>query len=396
MSKTFQELYMQLEEDDYFRRLALNPLAQFGTETDSYLGATLLPETLTQENAYSEDQIRYAVEPALAGPHYGPAQMQSDGGFKGTLKVELGNNDTARQMDAITYRGVNNLLMQNNDMQATANLLGWVDIQLNRPHLVRAEIERWQAICQGQVIRKGSEGYLETVTLHSAAGHRPTVSGGSTGSPGGLHLTTYDVYDDIELGVRTLGDKGYQVTDMITTPYVTSRMKRSTEIAKRSNRVVVNSSGQITSAAGRVTMADINAINAEDGYPPIAMYNGGYPSPTGFKRYMDSPAADRDYFVILGRTGLSWDMRVDYTARVTGEVAGYDPELIQQDTLLNNVFGYYGVGKSAGMAGPGRHVHTELQLRKPIGMYGESYQEGFPVIQVPDAMYVIQFLRPTA
>lgn len=395
MAKTFQELYMQLEEDDYFKRLALNPLAQFGTENDTLLGASILPEVLVPENAYSEDQIRYAVEPALAGPHYGPAQMQSDGGFKGSLKVELGNNDTARQMDALTYRGVNNLLMQNNEMQATANLLGWADVQLNRPHTTRAEIERWQAICQGQVIRKGTEGYLEPVPLHSAEGHRPTVSGGTEASPAGWHLATYDPYDDIELGVRTLEDKGYQVTEFITGSNLVSLMKRSTEIAKRSNRVVVNSSGQITSATGRVTMGDINAINAEDGYPPITMYNSGYPSITGFRRYLDSPAGDRDYFVILGRTGLSWDMRVDYTARVTGEVPGYDPELIQQDALLNNVFGYYGVGKSAGMASPGRHVYTEMQMRKPVGLYGESYQEGFPVIQVPEAIYVIQVLRPT-
>lgn len=394
--KTFIELYRQLEEEDYFKRLAMSPMAQFGTENQPLLGATLLPEVLVPENAFKEDQIRYAVEPALSGPHYGPAQMQSDGGFRGSLMVELGNNDTARQMDAQTYRGINNLLMQDNDMQATANLLNWVDMQLNRPHAIKAEIERWEAFCQGQVTRKGTEGYLETVTLYTPSGHRPTVSGGTVGTPAGWYSDSYDPYDDIALGVQTIEDKGYQVTEMICSPKILSVLKSNGEIAKRSNRVIVNASGQISSVTGRVTQADINQINSEDGYPPLTIYNGGYPSLTGFKRYMDSPAGDRDYFVILGRTGLQWNMRVDYTARVPGEVVGFDSELIQQDQLLNNTFGYYGIGKAAGMASPGRHVHTEMQLRKPMGMYGESYQEGLPVIQVPDAVYVIQVLRPTA
>lgn len=394
--KTFLDLYRQLEEENYFKRISLSPMAQFGTEDQPMLFARILPDTLVQENAYSEDQIRYAVEPALSGPHYGPAQMQEDGGFVGSLKVELGNNDTSRQMNAATYRSINNLLGQNRDMEATASMLNWVDTQLNRPHAVRAEIERAQAICQGQVIREGTEGYLETVTLYTPTNHRPEVSGGTTASKAGWHSTSYDLYDDIALGVQTLQDKGYQVTDFISTPPILSLMKKNDELAKRSNRVIVNGSGQITSTTGVLTLQSINSVLQDDGWPALTIYNGGYPSRSGFVRYMDSPAGDRDYFVILGRTGLQWDMRTDYTARVEGRVSGYDPELIQQDQLLRNVFGYYAIGKAAGKSSPGRHLHTEMQMRKPMGLYGESYQEGIPVIQVPDALYVIQVLRPTA
>ncbi|MGD1941852.1 MAG: hypothetical protein ACFB0G_11120 [Leptolyngbyaceae cyanobacterium] len=393
--KTFQEIYRDLEEQDYFKRLSLTPLAQFGTEQEPLLGARLLPETLVQENAYTEDQVRYATVPALAGPHYGPAQMQSDGTFRGTLKVELGNNDTARQMDSQTYRGVNNLLMQSNEMQATANLLGWVDQQLIRPHVVKAEIERWEAITRAQVTRKGTEGYSEIVSLHAPNGHRPTVSGGTTSSKAGWYSDTYDPYDDIALGVQTLEDKGYAVTDMICTGKLRSVMKSNGEIAKRSNKVIVNASGQISSVTGRVTNADLLALHEEDGYPPLQVYNLGYPSLTGYKRYLDSPNDDRDYFIILGRTGLMWDMKTDYVARTEGRVDGYDAELIQTDVMLNNTFGYYGIGKCAGMASPGRQLHTEMQMRKPKGMYGESYQEGLPVIQSPEAIYIIQVLRPT-
>lgn len=390
--KTFLELYQELKDEKYFERAAMSPLTQFGTSTEPMLGARLLPEILVPENAYTEDNVRYRTEPALDGTRYSPAQMQEDGVLLGSVKVELGNSDTARQLTGQKYEGLVRLLGRNADMEAIAQLIQWTDTQLLRPHAIKAEIQRWQAMVQGSVERVGTNGYRETVNFYTPSGHRPTVSGGTVGAPAGWYSDAYDPYDDILAGVQKLEDLGYTVTEVIGSSKILNTLKSNAKVASRTSRITVNN-GEITSTAGRVTQAELDAINQDEGLPAFTKYNGGYPTSSGYKRYLDSPASDRDYLIILARTGIMWDMKTDYSSRVEGvDTTSFDSEVVQ----LENTFGYYALGKPAGMSVPGRRLHTEMQERKPIGMYGESYMTSFPVITAPDAIYVIQVLRPTA
>lgn len=396
---TFEELYQQLERDQqgYFRRLALNPLAQFGAEQQPLLGARYLPEILVPENSYTEEQIRYRTNPALDGTRYSPAQMQRGGMLLGALKVDLGYTDTADEFTGQMHDGLVKLLMRGGDLQAIAQVIRWTDNSLVRPHIIKNELQRWQAIVQGQVVRTGIDGYTEPVPYYTPAGHRPTVSGGTVSVPAGWYSDSYDPYDDIFAGVQKLEDLGYMVTDMIATGKLLSVMKRNPEVVKRTSKVIVNAGGQLQGSTGRVSSSDLQMINTDEGLPQLTVYNAGYETATGFKRYLESPAGDRDYLILIGRSGLMWDMKTDYASRVDGVSGTYDPEaLAVQDLTINNTLGYYGVGRNVGQGISGRTIYTEFQGKKPVGLYGEAYQTGFPVIQEPQAIYVIQVLRPTA
>jgi len=391
--KTWLELYRQLDEDRYFHRVALNPLAQFGSEDQPLLGARYLPEVLVGENSYEETQVRYRSMPALDGTRYSPAQLQSNGALVGSFKVDLGNTDTASQFTGQDHDGVIKLLMRDGEEEAIAQLIRWSDSTLVRPHTIKNELQRWEAIIQGQVTRKGSNGYSEVVNYHKPVGHRPEVSGGTAGTPEGWYSNTYDPYDDIFAGKEKLEDLGYMVTDMILTPKLFSVMRKNAEVAKRNSSVVVNASGQITSLSSQISMAELNQINSDNGLPPFTSYNGGYESATGFKRFLDAPDGDRDYLIMLGRSQRQWDMKTDYASRVEGiDTSSFSDQAI----VLSNTLGYYGVGRNVGQSSSGRTVLTEPQNRKPQGLYGEAYQAGLPVITEPDAIFVIQVLRPTA
>ncbi len=399
MPLSFVELYQQFERDEagYFKRLALNPLAQFGAEDQPLLGARFLPEILVPENSYQEDQIRYRVNPALDGTRYSPAQMQRGGMLIGQLKVDLGYTDTADEFTGQMHDGLVKLLMRGGDMEAIAQVVRWSDNALVRPHTIKNELQRWDAIIRAQVVRTGSDGFKETVPYYAPAGHRPTVGGGTVGAPAGWYAASgYDPYDDIFAGVQKLEDLGYQVTDMIGTGKTLSVLKTNPEVVKRTSKVIVNAGGQLQGSTGRVSMSDLQMINQDEDLPPFTKYNAGYETATGFKRYLDSPNSDRDYLILIGRSGLQWDMKTDYASRVDGVTGTYDPEALEvKDLTINNTLGYYGVGRNVGQSSSGRTIHTEAQMKKPVGLYGEAYQTGLPVIQEPQAIYVIQVMRPT-
>lgn len=399
MPKSFLELYQDLERDSqgYFKRLALNPLSQFGAEDQPLLGARFLPEVLVPENSYTEDQIRYRTKPALDGTRYSPAQMQRGGMLIGTLKVDLGYTDTADEFTGNQHDGLVKLLNRGGDLDAIAQVIRWSDNSLVRPHVIKNELQRWQAIINASVVRTGVDGYTETVNYYTPAGHRPQVGGGTVGAPAGWYSNSYDPYDDIFAGVQKLEDLGYQVTDMVCTGRLISTIRTNGEVVKRTSKVIVNAGGQLQGSTGRVTMADLQMINTDEGLPAFTKYNAGYETDTGFKRYLDSAAGDRDYLILIGRSGLQWDMKTDYASRVDGVSGTYDPEALNvQDLTINNTLGYYGVGRNVGQGTSGRTIYTQFQGKKPVGLYGESYQTGFPVIQEPQAIYVIQVMRPTA
>lgn len=394
--KTYLQFYRELQEDGYFDRVALDPNAQFGSEDQPMLGASILPEELVQENSYEETQVRYRTKPALDGTRYSPAQMQKSGHLVGSFKVDLGHTDTADQLTGHDHDGLVKLLNRGGDEQALSQVLQWTDKSLVRPHTIKNEIQRWQAIILGEVTRTGSDGYKETVSYYAPAGHRPVVEGGTINSPQGWYLDSYDPFEDITKGVETLEDLGYAVAGMYCTGKLTGVLKRNGEVAKRASKVVVSASGQITSMSSRITNSQLQAIFEDEEMLMPTRYNGGYESANGFKRFMDiSPNNDRDYFVIIGRTQRQWDMATNYAGRVDA-TANTTNDYSDGSIQLDNTLGYYAIGRNVGQSASGRTVYTEPQERKPQGLYGESYQCGLPVICEPQAIYVIQVKRPTA
>jgi hypothetical protein len=386
----FLELIRQIDEEQYFKRLSLNPTAQFGSEKQPYLGATILPEQLVEENSYEETQVRYRTKPALDGSRYSPAQMQESSHLIGSVKVDLGDSDTADQFTGKDHDGLIKLLERGGDEEAIARLIKWADSSLIRPHAIKNEIQRWEAIIKGQVLRKGSNGLQELVEFYQHPGHHIVIPGGTIAAPQGWYNDNYDPFEDIAGGCQKLEDLGYSIRGLFSTGKVTTTLSKNGQVAKRTNRVVVNAAGNITSASGRVTMAELNTIAADDDLPNFTKYNGGYETKNGYKRFMDLSSTS-DFLVIVGNNDRQWDMATDYAGAADVDLGDFADGSIQ----LDGVLGYYAVGRNVGQSSPGRTVHTEAQMKKPAGLYGESYQTGFPVITDPQSIVVIEIQRPT-
>ena len=161
--KTFYELYEELQEERYFERLALDPLAQFGSEQQPFLGARLMPERIVDENAYEETQVRYRTKPALDNNRYSPTQKQANSALIGSFRVDLGHTDTRKDLTGKEYDDLRKLLMRGGDMTAMANVINWSDKELVMPHTIKNEIQRWQAWLLANVTRQTANGEMEDI-----------------------------------------------------------------------------------------------------------------------------------------------------------------------------------------------------------------------------------------
>ncbi|MEM9945307.1 MAG: major capsid protein [Cyanobacteria bacterium P01_D01_bin.36] len=227
---------------------------------------------------------------------------------------------------------------------------------------------------------------MERVEYYRPQDHIVTVPGGTTASPQGWHLTTYDPFDDIEAGVEKLLGLGYQLTGMYATPALAKVLRLNGEVIKRNGRSIPNDTAQPT----RVNNNILNGLLDDEGYTGLTTYNGGYESETGFKRFMDVEAG-YDYLLMTGGTTRQYDLASDYAG------ASADPSNFTDGAIvLNDTLGYYAVGRNGGKDSSGRTIHTWMMDKKPVGMAGESYQTGLPVITDPQAYYVIRVQKPTA
>ena len=371
------EFYRKLENDGYFARMMLSPNTQFGTDSEPFLGATLLPEILKEENAYSEDQIRYRTLPALDGTRYSPAQLNGSGYLVGSFKVELGDTDVASQVTAQEHEGFMKLLGRSGDIQAIAAAMGWADKTLLRPHLIKNEIQRWQAIIDCQVIRRGGNGMEELVNYANPAGNRVNAKTGSgtVAAPTGWYGANYDPFEqDIFPMAQFLSGKGYTVNRIICARALAYVLARNPKVVQRTSRVTIATGGQLSATMGQITLDELSRITMQDSLPPIETYDRVYRTASG-----TLPFIPANKFVMICSTGR--DETIDLG----------DSQVLQ----LQNSLGYYGIGRAAGQSAPGRVVTTEVKIRKPIGLYGEAYQTGFPVITEPEAIAVITVNPPT-
>lgn len=390
MTKSFYELYEEIQEDRYFERLALNPQAQFGSEDQPLLGATILPERLVAENAYEETQVRYRVKPALDNNRYSPTQKQASGHLIGSFRVDLGHTDTQKEFTGKDHDDLLKLLDRNNDEQAMLTVIRWADNELVRPHTIKNEIQRWQALLKAEVTRQTNDGQMEAISYYRPDSNFVTVASGTEGSPTGWYNTSYDPFDDLELAVETLEGMGYKPNAIYATGYLTRVLRRNPQVIARSSYVTVDSSGQIQGTTNRVSKSVLDQVMLDEEYPVITVYNAGYETSTGFFRYMQVDA-DADYMLITASTQRQYDLATDYVGVTDTDVGEFADGAI----VLGNTLGYYAVGRNVGFANSGRTIFTWMQDKKPKGIGGESYQTGLPVIADPQAYYVIKIPRPT-
>lgn len=353
-------LIANMLRDGQFVQIALNLLAQLGPAERAYLGATLLPEMMVEENAYREDTIRYRTIIGSSGTRYSPSQLK-DGTIVGSFLVELGDSDIKRELTGREYEALLRALGRNIELEATNQVLGWADVVLNRALVELNEQQRWQALVNAQVVRRGDNGYEELVDYPNPAGHR--AAAGGTWSD-----NNYDPFEDIFNRAELLASKGYTVNRIICGRPVLSKLSRNAQVRARVGIVSVSTSGQIRGAAGRATLEQINGALESDGLPPIEMYDLQYRTQSGSGYFLA-----RDVMFMSANSGR--DQAIDL-----GD---------QEQLLLTNTLGYTAIGRAAGQATPGRVIQVEPKTNKPPRLEGEAWQTSLPVITEPEAIATI-------
>lgn len=349
----------QLKSQGQFAAIAGNPAAQFGVpRVREYLGATLLPERTTFQNMYKETGIRYMTVIANDGSRYSPAQKKDGGEIVGSFNVELGDQNIAREFTARDFDALLELLGRGGgDMQAAAdNVLQWTDMVLNRALIELTEKQRWNAIVTAQVVRRGDNGYVETVTYPNPTGHRAVASGVWSND-------AYDPMDDIFAMADLLTSKGYRVTRIVTSTKVMRILEGNQIVARRFAGVRVLSASDVFD---RLNRDNINAGFERNGLPTPEVYDLTYRDQSGRFRFLPE-----DAMVLFSDTGR------DETVEIADGVR-----------YLPNTIGYTAIGRAPGESAPGRIINVQYG-DDPPHLEGKARQTSLPVIAEPEALGAI-------
>lgn len=361
-------LVSSMLDANYFYDIVNNPMAQFGPKNKRYLGATLLPEESKTSNAYKETYIQYRSSVANAGTRYSPPQMKGNS-LTGSMFVELAESDIAAEFSSQDYDTIMDLIKALPDntpigqvpIQAMTLMLRWAEQLILTPLLEFNEVCRWQAIVDAQVMLRGDNGFQENVAYSNPAGHRVNAAD-SWSDP------TYDPYEDIQAGVTKLSDKGYTVSRMIAGLPVIQLLLRNPKVQARLGMISI-ASGAVVGMPTNTTLGRLNSLLADDNLPIIEQYDLKYRTQTS-----DSYFLDRASFVMCATTGR--DSEIDY-----GDASPW---------MLPNVLGYTGIGRPANRDKPGRAVVVEYNDKKGAPVVGQAWQTSLPIIQNPEAIYVIK------
>lgn len=337
-----------------------NPLAQFGLAPANLLGATILPERIVPSNMFTESQIRYKTVIANDGSRYSPAQMKSGGQLVGTFDVKLGDSDIKSELTSEDYDALIDYLGRSQNIAAEATALQFVEREVSQPLRVLCEKQRWDALVDAQVIRLGDNGYREPVGYPDPAGHRVAAAAAWSGA-------AYDPIPDIAAVHEKAGEKGQQITRIITSTTVVNILLRNQQVKNQAR-----SMGEGQNYGGIVGLPQLNALLASLGFAQIETYNETYNTQEETLRYLKE-----DAMLFLASTGNTQSV----------EPREGDP------VYLADTLGYTAVGRATGQQTSGRALDVEVKSNKPPRVSFESWQCTLPVVTQPESIYVVNSIR---
>lgn len=368
MGLELRGLIEDLEQKGAFRTLVNNPLSQFGLRNNPLLGASLLPNRDVFENMFTENGIRYRSNLANAGTRYSPVQLK-EGALSGSFDVKLSYSDIGSELTASNYDALVNLIKrsagspENLDrpgMEAVAQLTDWLRTVGVIPLEWFNEKMRWDLIVNATATLSGDGGFTETISIPDPAGHRAALAGDWTDD-------NYDPMDDLMAMVDLATSKGYTLDRMITSRAMSNKLRGNGKMELRLGRISIMS-GTVAGQPSNLSLSRINQYLASENLPPIEEYNSTYQTQTGSGFFLDRAAV-----VMLAMTGRDQSINLPDA----------DP------ILLSNTLGYTAIGTAAGQANPGRVLKSYAFDNKPPRVECEGWQASFPVIQDPEAIYVL-------
>lgn len=359
-------LVEQMTRDGAFQEVLNNPGAQFGTATEPFLGAELLPEQNRDQLEYTEEGIRYRTMVANDGTRYSETQAKK-GVLVGSFAVRLGHSDIRSEFTSAEYDALVRILRASGNgvpasPQAMSALVGWFDKTVNRPLLVKNEKMRWEAIVDALVPRRGNDNFSEDVALSDPTGHRVNVASD-------WDTQSYDPYaGDVLPMVAFLKSKGFTVNRIIWGTPVATKFAANQQVRARLGLVAITG-GVVAGLAGSASESDIARLFQRDGLPVPETYDATYNTETATNYYLK-----RDCMVFACTTARDESVVVETNREIP----------------LRNTLGYTAIGPAAGSAIPGRQTFVWTRNRKPPAVMAEGWQASFPVILEPEAIGVLK------
>lgn len=356
-----QGLIDGMTRDGSITRLARNRAAQFGTRTRRLIGAEILPARDVEENAFTDDTVRYRTVVANAGTRYSPVQLKS-GALAGSVDVKLFETDIGSELTSREYDILLRYLDRNQSMEAIASVVDFLDTTVVQALEELREVYRWQAIEKALIQRRGHNGYKEDIPLSDPAGHRVNAAGAWSNN-------AVDPMADILAIKQMLINKGFAISRIITGSKVMGILGLNDLMRTRAGAITVNVGGGLVVQGAAADEEKLARIFRSNGLPAPEMYDLVYRTQTGTSRFISD-----NVMIFLGTTGRDANFDV-----------GQDIVEILPDTL-----GYYAVGRAAGQSAPGRVVQAKFKDDKPPRVEAQGWETTSPVVLEPEAMAVIK------
>ncbi len=363
LSTIFKFIEKEIVGTDIPNRIAKDARLQFGTETQPFLFAKYLPVENKENNEIYEEITRIGTFIANDGSPLSPPQIKRSSEGLG-LRVRLAHIDIATQMDARDMRTLGRLLNQGDRAVAVQFVVNWITRTLRFSVEAKAEVQRAEAFCNATVTITPMDGAPYLVQMPNPPGHRVTVPSGTAAAPTGWYSPNFDPIQETLVPIKLMMQaKGYEPMVIITSSRIAGALQMNPNVSQYGRGLIIQD-GNLTTASGIASDAQVNVVLQANGLPPMMRYDRFYQTQTGSARFFPD-----DKFLIIGATGRDAQIEVPD-----------DRGRILRRELIMNTLGYTGRGVSEGQTKPGAVITVKTSDVKPVGCWGESYAESFPVI----------------
>ena len=374
---TIRELVTWMDSSGQIEALSSSNMTQFGTPQEPMLGATILPERQDIENAYNSVSLAINNEIGNSGADYSPAQKNKALGDYSFL-VKLGKLDAASdlngpELERIIHYLERRLPTRDPIMSAAEILARWFDRGVLHSLAQVMEQQRWQAIIDGQVKRRGSNGYAENVDYPYGTSHQiTTVPSGTLAAPAGWYdpnmATAYNPMLDILAIKQRFADRGFKLRRIISKSAIRTVFFNNGKT--RQNALPLNILPLTTSQVP--SERDIQAMLDRYELPPWEVYNSGF-------KYRDPNNADQLKFsAYLDRQGFDPIIFLATTTLEQQIELGRDQGIMYLPSTLGN----FVLGRNLGQMRLGKVPKLIVRDEKyPYSIYGEIVATGLPVIE---------------
>jgi hypothetical protein len=381
------QLISWMADTGQFSDLANSPLSQFGTANEQLLGASILPEQQEMKNSFKDSGIAIDGEIGQSGADLSPAQLnKAFGDYSSTYT--LGKIDAATQLTGADIERIIQYLMKlrpsNTPVESSAEIVvRWFDRGVMGSLAKLIEHQRWQAIIDGVVKRRGANGYAEDVVYPFPPGYQVSVAAsGTIAAPAGWYdrnpATAADALEDILSAQQRLSDKGYTLNRIISRKAIKTVFMRNGKVRQSALPI---------GAVRATSQSDIDAMLDSYGLPNWETYDVTFPyrNPSNANILTRAAYFDRTNFdpvVLLASTSL--EAQIDM---------GKDNGIL----TLPNTLGYYALGRPEGQTQYGKVARAIVYDEKyPPSVYGEVVAKGLPVIntQVMEGIIILKVPKP--